>query len=123
VERGLTAPRLQEEEEEPLPTLVAFDSIDLQILENLQDQQTESLSSVIPHPPLLLKDPLDPTSIYVQHALGVHWISIRPFVTALAQALTIQDVEQEAMEMVQLWKRKVKCLSDWAIDTWTGQNG
>lgn len=109
-------------QKEALLTLVVYDSIDLGLLESLNDADEGEFTSLIPTPPTFAVDAMDPSdSVYVQHALGVHSINCVSWLDKLAQAMKGQDVESEETMLGDLWKEKVPSRVDWVIDTWSEQ--
>jgi len=107
-----------------LSTLVTFDSLDLGLLDTLEtiESTLDQYTSLICNATTFTRDPLDPTSVFVHHVLGVHWVSFRNWKTALTDTLQIQDIDDEEKTIGELWKRHVPSQCGWVVDTWSGQN-
>lgn len=96
-------------------------SIDLQLLDAL-DASSASFRYLIPNPPTFHSDPLDNSSFYVHHALGVHWISVKPWVGDLAKVLEGSEGDEGKKRLEKYWaEKKGSSECGWVIDTWEGQ--
>lgn len=119
---SLDVPQNQDWAEEPLLTLVTFDSIDLEILESLESA-SESFTPLVCNGTTFTIDPMDSTSLFVHHVLGAHWIGFKPWKTSLSHVVQMQDADEEEQELGELWKKRSTSQCAWVVDTWSGQEG
>jgi nucleoporin NUP82 len=119
---SLDVPQNQDWAEEPLLTLVTFDSIDLEILESLESA-SESFTPLVCNGTTFTIDPMDSTSLFVHHVLGAHWIGFKSWKTSLSHVVQMQDADEEEQELGELWKKRSTSQCAWVVDTWSGQEG
>ncbi|BGP29327.1 hypothetical protein JCM10296v2_001066 [Rhodotorula toruloides] len=87
-----------EEADEPadgtadLPTLAVYESIDLGLASELASSAVPS--ELRTNAPVLVRDPLYPDTLYVQHKLGAHCLLFGPWLEEVGEALRV-DAEKE----------------------------
>lgn len=106
------------QDEDIIPSFAVYESIDLGLLPEIKsaEGQSGSLASryaiLVNDPPTILPDPFDHATFYIHHALGVHRVSVAPWVNALAAAL----VDDEPEKLEQFWKSEIKSENTWEVD-------
>lgn len=106
-----------------MPSLAVYESIDLGLLPELKNAPGHSGSIesrytvLINDPPAILQDPFDHATFFVHHALGVHRISLAPWVNGLTAALDADEPEK----LDQFWSSGIKSDNTWAVDV-LGEN-
>jgi nucleoporin NUP82 len=106
-----------------VPSLAVYESIDLGLLPELKNAPGHSGSIesrytvLVNDPPAILRDPFDNTTFFVHHALGVHRISLAPWINGLTAALNADEPEK----LDEFWSSGIKSENTWAVDT-LGQN-
>lgn len=100
------------------PSFAVYESIDLGLLSEIKsaEGQSGSLASryaiLVNDPPTILLDPFDHATFYIHHALGVHRVSVAPWVNALTAALDANEPEK----LEQFWTSEIKSENTWAVD-------
>lgn len=95
-----------------------YESIDLGLLPEIKSVEghSGSLASryaiLVNDPPTILQDPFDHATLYVHHALGVHRVSVGPWVNALTAALDADEPEK----LEAFWRSEIKSENTWAVD-------
>lgn len=103
--------------------MAVYESIDLGLLPELKNAPGHSGSIesryavLVNDPPALLRDPFDNATFFVHHALGVHRISLAPWINALSAALDADEPEK----LDQFWSSGIQSDNTWAVDT-LGEN-
>ncbi|KAJ9097833.1 hypothetical protein QFC19_006623 [Naganishia cerealis] len=106
------------EKEYEVPSFAVCETIDLGLLAEIKNAEghTGSIASrynvLINDPPSIIPHPLDQSTFYVSHAIGVHRISVAPWMSSLNDALTSDDEDK----LDQFWERGLKSDNTWAID-------
>ncbi|KAJ9124053.1 hypothetical protein QFC22_000846 [Naganishia vaughanmartiniae] len=106
------------DDEHDTPCFAVYETIDLGLLPEIRNAPghtgsiTSRYSILVNDPPSFISDPMDESTFYVAHALGVHRVSVAPWMDALTAALA----EDEEEKLDQFWESGLKSDSTWAID-------
>ncbi|GAA5873287.1 hypothetical protein JCM3774_005932 [Rhodotorula dairenensis] len=109
-------------DEADLPTLAVYESIDLGLAAELnpnEDDEAAVRSGLKHNAPRMIRDPLYPDTLYVQHALGAHCLLLGPWLDGLKAALrgakadeegspALKEVLEDRQETEVLWVLKTK---------------
>ena len=91
-------------DEDDLPTLAVYESIDLGLAAELNPNEDDELAvraGLKHNAPRLVCDPLYPDTIYVQHALGAHCLMFGPWLGQLAAALDEPKADEEGSQALK----------------------
>ncbi|BGP53206.1 hypothetical protein JCM8202v2_000765 [Rhodotorula sphaerocarpa] len=87
-----------------LPTLAVYESIDLGLAAELNpnDDNEDAVRVGLKHnAPRLVRDPLYPDTVYIQHVLGAHCLLLGPWLGDLSKAMAASDAEAATQKALQ----------------------
>ena len=102
--KGFGAAALDEDDEDDLPTLAVYESIDLGLAAELnpnEDDEPAVRAGLKHNAPRLVCDPLYPDTVYVQHALGAHCLMFGPWLDQLTAALDEPKADEEGSQALK----------------------
>ncbi|KAI5479721.1 nuclear pore complex, nucleoporin 88 family protein [Pseudohyphozyma bogoriensis] len=81
-------------DEEDLPSLAVYETIDLGLFQGLPEDST----ALIANHPTIIKDPLYPDTLYVYHAFGVHCLLLTNWLDAVADITNTTEDDDEKLQ-------------------------
>lgn len=91
-------------QESELPMLAVYETIDLGLIDLLQQPSGQLLDLLQGNHPVLFADPIHEDTVYVYHAFGVHVLQLGGVVSSLAPAFKAEEDEQSALMKAALEK-------------------
>lgn len=84
--------------------LAVYETIDLGLIDLLQQPSGQLLDLLQGNHPVLFADPIHEDTVYVYHAFGVHVLQLGGVVSSLAPAFKAEEDEQSALMKAALEK-------------------
>ncbi|BGP00811.1 hypothetical protein NBRC10513v2_000936 [Rhodotorula toruloides] len=105
------------ETETDLPTLAVYESIDLGLASELASSAVSS--ELRTNAPVLIRDPLYPDTLYVQHKLGAHCLLFGPWLEEVGEALRVDEKEdgREGSEVEKVLRKGTGTEVLWVLKT------
>ncbi|BGP22116.1 hypothetical protein JCM10295v2_000994 [Rhodotorula toruloides] len=115
--RGFSADSEEEEDEAEtdLPTLAVYESIDLGLASELASSAVSSELSL--NAPVLVRDPLYPDTLYVQHKLGAHCLLLGTWLGELCEALRADAAKEDGGEVGKVLAKRSGTEVMWVLKT------